>query len=119
MKNLELGKLGENIAKQYLQNKGYIIIEQNCRNKYGEIDLIVKHKNEIIFVEVKTRIGEQFGIPEDALNRNKRQRLIRNANAYMTRRGGVFPPYRIDAVCIVLDENKQLNRINHYENIVS
>lgn len=120
--NLDLGYLGESIAKKYLGEKGYKILEQNCKNKYGEIDLIcqvgaIHESPTLVFVEVKTRIGEQFGTPEDAINRNKIRRLIRNAQIYIARTKHNMVKYRIDAVCIVIDENKQLKRINHYENI--
>lgn len=115
--NLETGKLGENIAKNYLQEKGYEILEQNYRNKYAEIDIVAKEKDVMVFVEVKTRIGEQFGTPEDSLNKNKMSRLFRNANMYSARKG--FSSYRIDAICIVLDEERQVQRINHYQNITS
>ena len=114
--NLELGNLGEKIAKKYLENKGYKIIEQNCRNKYGEIDLICRDRDCLIFIEVKTRSKEQFGTPEDALNKNKIQRLIKNSEAYMLRKG-YRVNYRIDAICIVLDKDKRPKRIDHYENI--
>ena len=121
--NLNIGRLGEDIARRYLEKKGYIIIGQNYKNKYAEIDLIARHKDSLVFVEVKTRIGEQFGVPEDAINRNKLHRLIRNAQVYMMRKNYDLPhgkasmDFRIDVVCIVLDENKQPIRIDHYENI--
>jgi len=114
--NLNIGRLGEDIARRYLEKKGYSIVDQNYKNKYAEIDLIAQYKDNLIFVEVKTRIGEQFGIPEDAINRNKLRRLIRNAQVYMMRKNYDLD-FRIDAVCIVLDENKQPIRIDHYENI--
>ena len=117
--NLEIGQLGENIAKEYLEKKGYKILEQNYKNKYAEIDLIAKYKDILVFVEVKTRIGEQFGLPEQALNRNKIHRLIRNSQAYMFKKKYNNMNYKIDAVCIVLDENRQLVRINHYKNITN
>lgn len=125
MNNLELGKLGENIAKQYLENKGYKIIEQNCRNKYGEIDLIcqvgtIRESSTLVFVEVKTRIGEQFGTPENALTRDKVYRLVRNAQAYTQKKKYLnYRNYSIDAVCIVLNEKNQTQRIDHYENITN
>jgi len=128
--NLEIGRLGEGIAREYLEKKGYKILEQNYKNKYAEIDLIAhpdsarqareKNKDSLVFVEVKTRMGEQFGLPEDAINRDKMHRLIKNSQAYMA-----YGPYknykscRIDAICIVLDENKQVIRIDHYQNITS
>lgn len=114
--NLNIGRLGETIAKRYLEKKGYSIVDQNYKNKYAEIDLIAQDKDSLVFVEVKTRIGEQFGSPEGALNKDKMQRLIRNAQAYMAIKHYDMS-YRIDGICIVLDENKQVNRIDHYENI--
>lgn len=113
--NLKLGQLGEEIAKDYLQKKGFEILEHNYKNKYGEIDLVCKDRNSIVFVEVKTRIGELFGGPEGSLNKNKVRRLIRNAQAYMIRREP--RPCRIDAVCMVLDQDKRVKRIDHYQNI--
>lgn len=104
-----------------MESKGYIIVDQNYRNKYGEIDLIAKEKNNdsLVFIEVKTRMGEQFGIPEDAINFKKKAKLIKNAQAYISwnKKARNFDSYRIDAICIVLDENKQINRIGHYQNI--
>jgi len=115
--NLNIGHLGEDIAKEFLEKKGYSVIDQNYKNKYAEIDLITQHKDNLVFVEVKTRIGEQFGVPEDAINRDKIRRLIRNAQAYMAYNAKNYKSYRIDAMCIVLDENKKPIRIDHYENI--
>jgi len=116
--NLEIGRLGENIAKEYLEKKRYSIVDQNYKNKYAEIDLIAKDKDILVFVEVKTRIGEQFGLPEQALNRNKIYRLIRNSKVYMFKKYNNMN-YRIDAVCIVLDENRKPIRIDHYRNITN
>jgi len=115
--NLSIGRLGENIAKEFLEKKGYSIVDQNYKNKYAEIDLIALYKDNLVFVEVKTRIGEQFGVPEDAINRDKMRRLVRNAQAYMAYNAKNYKSYRIDAVCIVLDESKQPIRIDHYKNI--
>ena len=118
--NLEKGNLGENMAKKYLEEKGYSVVEQNYKNKWGEIDLIVKDKKELVFVEVKTRIGEQFGTPEDAINKDKINRLMKNSQAYMNYKiKSADFSYRIDAICIVLDNKNNLIRINHYENITS
>jgi putative endonuclease len=117
MHNKSLGRTGEDMAADFLENRGYDIIERNCRNKYGEIDLICQKDERLVFVEVKTRIGEQFGTPEDAINRNKINRVVKNAEAFMVFKAKDIYMYRIDAVCIVLDENMNLQRISHYENI--
>ena len=115
-KNLTIGYLGEAIAKEYLENKGYRIIEQNYKTKYAEIDLVAWDRKELVFIEVKTKVTEQFGAPEESINRHKINRLIRNALAYVTRKG-YLKNYRIDAVCIVLDETNNPERISHYQNI--
>ena len=115
--NIDIGHLGENIAKEYLEKKGYSIIDQNYKNKYAEIDLIAQYKDNLVFVEVKTRIGEQFGVPENAINRDKTRRLIRNVQAYMAYNAKNYKSCRIDAMCIVLDKDKHIIRIDHYENI--
>ena len=114
--NLEKGRLGENIAKKYLQRRGYRMLDQNYRTPYAEIDLIAKHKDTLVFVEVRTKLSERFGTPEETINRDKIYRLIRNAQGYMTRKG-YDKKCRIDAVCIVLDEDRNPKRIDHYENI--
>lgn len=116
--NKTLGKIGEDMAKDFLQDKGYKIVEQNFQNKWGEIDLVCEKDYRLVFVEVKTRIGEQFGLPEDAINKNKINKLIKNSQAYMVYKvKNADLSYRIDAVCLVLDEQHKLKRINHYENI--
>ena len=113
---LRIGRIGESIAGEYLEKKGYRIIECNYKTKYAEIDLIAYRKNILVFLEVRTRVEEKFGSPEESIKRDKLYRLIKNAQAYIARKN-YNNRYRIDAVCIVLDKNHCLKRINHYENI--
>ena len=115
-KNFETGRLGEVIAKKYLQDKGYDIIDQNYKTKYAEIDLIARHKGILVFVEVRTKTKEQFGTPEESINRNKINKLIKNAQSYAAIKN-YNKEYRIDAICVILDENKKVKRITHYKNI--
>jgi len=118
--NKILGRIGEDLAADYLEEKGYKILERNFQNRWGEIDLICQKDNTAVFTEVKTRVGERFGLPENAINRNKIQRLTKNAAAYMSFKiKKKYNNYRIDAICIVLDEQYKLKRINHYENIIN
>ena len=115
-KTKEIGKLGEAIAREFLENKGYDIIEQNYQNRYAEIDLIAKKNSFLIFVEVRTKTSERFGTPEETLNKRKLEKVRRNAQAYAARvhwQG----MYRIDAVCIVLDKKGNVQRLEHYEDI--
>jgi len=114
--NLATGKLGENIAKEYLENKGYKIIEQNYKTKYGEIDLVAKKGNELIFIEVRTKRGEDFGTPEETINKNKLRKLWGNARAYAAWKRWQGP-CRIDAVCLVLKYDNTAERVSHYQSI--
>ena len=115
--NLKTGQMGEAIAREYLKKKGYKILAQNFKTKYAEIDLIARQKNEMVFVEVRTKRGETFGTPEESLNRKKMIKLRKNAWAYVGRIGWQGP-YRIDAVCIVLKSDNAVERLEHYENII-
>jgi putative endonuclease len=120
--NVSTGRLGEEIAKHYLEKKGYKIVEQNARSKFGEIDLVCQKGKELIIVEVRTKIGDSYGTPEESLTKKKLRKLWLNARSYAVKKkwpGSV----RIDAVCIVLRPllapGKQWpERIDHYENII-
>lgn len=114
--NLQTGKLGEEIAKNFLEKKGYKILEQNYKTKYAEIDLIAQQGKELVFGEVRTKKGEMFGTPEESINRKKMVKLRKNALAYVARKGWKGA-YRIDAICLVLKPDNTLERIEHYENI--
>ena len=82
-KHNELGKRGEELAAQYLTEKGYEILERNCRNKHKEIDIIAKDGETLVIVEVKTRQSDDHGEPDLAVTRQKQTRLIYAANAYI------------------------------------
>jgi len=115
--HLATGKIGENIARHYLEKKGYKIIEQNYKTKYAEIDLVARKGKELVFVEVRTKKGEDFGTPEETINNKKMRKLWGNARAYTVWKKWQGP-YRVDAVCVVLRYDNTMERINHYENII-
>lgn len=117
--NLKTGQRGEEIAKRYLENKGYKILEQNTKSKFGEIDIIAQDRKELVIVEVRTKIGDMYGTPEESLTKNKLRKLRLNTVNYVVRNKWKGD-YRIDAVCIVLahNEDKKPEKITHHENIV-
>jgi len=117
VKTIETGKLGEEIARKYLEKHGYKIMEQNHRTRYSELDLIARKDKWLVFVEVRTKIGEQYGRPEETLNKKKIQRLLQRASFAYTAANKYKGQYRIDAVCVVLQPNQQIKRISHYTNI--
>ena len=118
--NYAKGKIGENIAADFLAKKGFKIIAQNWQNRFGEIDLIAIDKNILVFVEVKLKIGEDFGLPEEMINTRKIYQVQRAAEMFLLDESDLakrYPQYRLDAVCIVCNEDKTVKDISHYENI--
>lgn len=118
--NYNKGKKGEEKAKDFLLKKGFGLVEMNYENKIGEIDLIMTDKDWLVFVEVKLKVGDKFGIPEEMINKRKLSQVKRVAESYLVlenKKVKQFKKYRIDGVCIVLNDDQTINRINHYENI--
>ncbi len=115
-----LGKFGETYATTYLQKKGYHIIECNFKARYGEIDIICTKDNVLIFVEVKTRIGDEFGTPEEAVTPKKLREVIKTANYYVQCHSGVPDAMRIDVIGIVIDDiSEKITYFNHIESVTS
>ncbi len=83
MSNKTLGSYGEFLARQYLQAQGYQILEENFRNKIGEIDLIARDGKTVCFVEVKTRDSLDQGQPYEAVNAWKIRKLSQMAASYL------------------------------------
>ncbi|MBC7651104.1 MAG: YraN family protein [Deinococcales bacterium] len=77
------GNKGEIIATNYLQDKGYAIIENNWRYKHLEVDIIASNNNRLHFVEVKTRTNTKFGLPEDSISQLKMNHLKKAAEEYL------------------------------------
>lgn len=122
MKNLnyQTGKLGEQIAQDYLAKKGYQIVAANFRTRFGEIDLVAAKGKRLSFIEVKLKIGDQFGAPEEMINKTKIAKVQKMAFAFLQAHPKIaiaYPAYQIEAVCIVLDRNQAVTRINHWENL--
>lgn len=119
-----MGKIGEDLARNYLEKEGYKILEQNYRTKYAEIDLVAEKKSgifgqkKLVFVEVRTKVGENFGSPEDTINKAKLWKVLQNAKSYSAFKKWQGPE-RIDAICIVLKPDFSVLRLTHHENIVS
>lgn len=112
--NRQTGRSGESLAAQALEQKGYTILEQNFANKFGEIDIIAEQKDTLIFVEVKTKIGTNFGLPEEMISKGKLRRVRNMATIYLNGRDCLC---RIDVIAIVLDHEGNIMRLTHYENV--
>ena len=111
-----LGNKGELIAKKYLEGLGYQIVVSNWRARKFEIDLIVIDKDELVFVEVKTRSTNFFGNPEEAVTLKKQVHLINGAHFYV-QQNEIDLECRFDVVAVIHDGHT--TRVNHIENAFS
>jgi putative endonuclease len=112
--NRKTGMLAEELAVRELENQGYCILKRNFCNKYGEIDIIAKDKHVTVFVEVKAKIGTDFGLPEEMISKRKLEKIRNMATIYTK---GESIPCRIDVVAIVLNSAHEILRITHYQNV--
>jgi putative endonuclease len=100
---VSLGEAGENLACEELQRRGYAILARRYRRRGGEIDIIADDGGTLVFVEVKTRTGEAFGAPTEAITWTKRRRITLLAADFMSRFGYANRACRFDVVAIAFD----------------
>jgi putative endonuclease len=112
--NKNTGNRGEELAALYLQKKHYLIIERNFRTRFGEIDIVCRDGQTLVFVEVKTKIGHDFGEPEEMVNKSKIGKVRRMGEVYLQDKG-ISVSCRVDVVAIVLENNGSVERIEHYQ----
>lgn len=112
-----LGAKGEDIARKHLVQNLYHIVAENYRTKFGELDIIAKEGEVLVFVEVKTRIGHEYGLPQEAVDFKKQNKIIRAALKYME----THPhpgTWRVDVIAIELDWHGKLQYFEHIRNAV-
>ena len=109
----KFGNAGEDLACRYLQKQGYEILERNKHySRFCEIDIIAKHKNTIIFVEVKTRKSNSFGSPLEAITPSKYANIRKGIQFYLSE--NKIKTYRIDVIGITITPEI---KIEHLKNI--
>jgi len=118
MKRRDTGILGERLARDFLQNKGYHITETNFRCSYGEIDIIARDKDCLVFVEVRTKKSFSFGTPEESITPAKKARLRATASHYLQTHDDLPQQWRIDFVAVELNSRNEPSRIELIENAV-
>jgi putative endonuclease len=97
-----LGKTGEDLACDELRHRGYAILARRYRTRRGEVDIIARDGDTIVFVEVKARRSERFGQPGEAVTWHKRQRLLQMAGDFLARARLSSVPCRFDVVSVSL-----------------
>lgn len=108
----EIGDQGEALAAAFLAGKGYRVLEKNWKHRHLEIDLIAIRGPYLVVVEVKTRAGADFGMPETFVNKKKQQFLIRAANVYIAEKS-LDLETRFDVISIL--NQGESPRITHIE----
>lgn len=107
------GKRGEDLAHRYLQRQGYTIIGRNYRTRGGtaEVDLIARDGDTVVFVEVKTRATDRFGAPDEAVDRAKREKIVRAAAEFLYRTECDRDRIRFDIVSVLFDDGERIEHI--------
>lgn len=114
-----LGRTGERLAAETLIGKGCCILERNFRCYYGEIDLVAEDEHDLIFVEVKTRRGTSYGLPEDAITHFKRRKILEVASYYLDLHGCADRSWRVDVVAVQFSKGGKLVEIRVYKHAVT
>ena len=109
------GNTGEQMAAAFLQSQGLSVIERQYKKTFGEIDLICRDADEVVFVEVKSRSSSAFGYPEDSVTPQKIGHILRVAEGYLLETKQTEVPWRIDVVAIEFHEEPP--KITHLKNI--
>lgn len=114
--HLRHGRLGESAAKRHLQKLGLKFLTANFGvHGKGEIDLIFRDADCLVFVEVKTRCSEEWARPSAAVDRDKRERLVKTGAAYRRRLPNPYVKYRYDIVEVLLEDDA-IKEIRHIDN---
>ncbi len=105
------GRRGEALAAEHLRGLGYEILRTNVRTRYGELDIIAREGDALVFVEVRTRHGGALGSPEESVDLRKRRRLAELAEAYLQTLPEPPPTCRIDVVVVEIGPGERVRRV--------
>jgi putative endonuclease len=119
MKRQELGAIGEKLARDFLKKKGYKILDTNYRCREGELDIIARKKDCLVFIEVRTKTSAGFGSPEESVTSSKKEKIISSALVYLSEHQDLPESWRIDFVAVELDRDGKATRIEVIENAIN
>ena len=114
---MQIGKHGEELAKNFLQKNGIEIVNMNYRTPYGEIDIVGKGRDQLIFFEIKTRTSQRFGDPEESITQKKKDALINSCLQYLQEHDLFDCSWRIDVIAIL--KSKDHIQYNWIENAIT
>lgn len=118
MKRKETGDLGERLAGEFLRERGYTIIEKNYRCAEGEVDIVARQADDLVFVEVRTKRSRMFGSPEESITPAKQEKLRTVSAHYRETHEDLPESWRIDVVAIELNRDNRPSRIEVIKNAV-
>ncbi len=113
------GSWGEAVASDFLAAQGFVILGKNVRTPYGELDLVAQKGRLIIFVEVKTRRNDHYGMPEESVTFKKQAHLRDAAEAYLLDHPELDDDWRIDVIAIRKKSNQEVPEIIWFENALA
>jgi putative endonuclease len=116
---MELGRWGESYVAKYLEEQGHEILARNVRTPYGEIDIVARIKDRLIFIEVKTRTSLRYGYPEDAITEEKMAHMVDSAESYLQEHPDLLCDWQIDVIAVQVDSERESPRITHFENAIT
>lgn len=110
--NAQKGRIGENIAKEFLLNKGYKIVETNWHySKNAEIDIIAEDKGTLVFIEVKTRTNLNCGHPFEAITQSKIKKIYTAISGYLNKSENKYKSFRFDGIAIIGLQNPKIEHL--------
>lgn len=113
-----VGRLGEEIACNYLRKKNYVIVDRNFNCRWGEIDIVVKKEGKVSFIEVKTRANTSAGRPYEAYTFSKQQKLKRTINYYILQKKLQNYKLSLDVISILLSTGREkAHEIKHFQDV--
>jgi putative endonuclease len=115
---LEVARLGEQLAGEYLEGEGYLLRHRNWRCPRGEIDIVAEKDGRLVIVEVKTRRSQRFGSGEDSVTPRKLTNLEHSAWAYLEEYALLERSWRVDVIAVDLDPHGQLIRLDHLQDVL-
>lgn len=114
----KIGDKGEQIAADYLKDRGYQLLDNNYITRYGELDLVLLEFGTIVFVEVKTRTSTTFGLPEASVTPAKLERIQNAGLLWLQAHPEASEDWRVDVVAILINHQEDILDIQHFINVI-
>lgn len=115
-RRINTGKQGEGLAQEYLRQHAYMIIQKNFRCKAGEIDIIAKDREVVVFIEVRTQTSNLYGPAYNTVTRSKQKQVRRVALYYISQHNLVNTQFRFDVIGITLNPDTGEHHLDHIQN---